>query len=622
MYFRTKYMEDYVAGLNSSDAFVLTAKPLRALGVTFGQHEHRQNCSTSPDYMYPWGQPVVYSKAALEQVVTGFTLGSVTKQCKVFGVTHDVGNPLVHFMYMMPEVRLPPISPSVPKSWGERSNELIGVHAVGRSSSALNTTQLHEQVKDRPYPQPPYQYQWHRPTGFMTTRTYHLHGNASSWKDEWRSMPVSDCKGPVYAPGTPTKHEMLTALGEKREYDVCVVGAGLSGSVIAERYARQLDKAVLVVEKRDHVGGNCYDYIDPDTNIRVSKYGAHLFHTYSDRVWQYVQQFTEWVPYNHSVIGLVDDKYVPIPVNIATVNTLFNLNITTVEEMDVWLEKEQVHFDHEPANSEEMALSRVGPRLYDLIFKPYTIKQWNQHPADLGPEVTARIPVRNNHDGRYFGDPYQALPESGYTAMFEKMLQHDNIDVHTRMDYFSVRDELTCGKTYYSGPIDTYFADLGWDKLEYRSLHFERVVEYNVTNNFYQPAFVVNHPKEETPYTRIVEYKHLPGQADVSPHTVFFLEHSKDGGEPYYPVPNQRNKELYAKYQAMADKEKNVIFVGRLANYKYFNMDQAILNALELYDRETQGGTNRKRRKTRKLFSQYDGERYSECWMSNVLSCR
>ena len=174
------------------------------------------------------------------------------------------------------------------------------------------------------------------------------------------------------------------------DYDVCVVGAGLSGAVIAERYASQLQSKVLIVEKRDHIGGNCYDYIDDDTGVRVSKYGAHLFHTVHDRVWQYVQQFSHWTKYEHEVVGIVDGKHVPIPVNINTVNMLFNLTINSTEEMDEWLSKEQIKYDHEPTNSEEMALSRVGPRLFKSIFEPYTIKQWAKHPRELGPEVTAR----------------------------------------------------------------------------------------------------------------------------------------------------------------------------------------------------------------------------------------
>ncbi len=385
-----------------------------------------------------------------------------------------------------------------------------------------------------------------------------------------------------------------------KQYDNCIVGAGLSGSVIAENYANILSQSSLIIERRYHIGGNCFDYIDAETGIRVSLFGAHLFHTKHSRVWKYVQRFGEWVPYEHRVLGLVNGKHVPIPVTIDTVNTLFDLNITDSQQMDEWLKNEQIslvdedgkNHPREPINSEEVALARVGPRLYDLIFKPYTYKQWAKYPAELGPEVLSRIPFRNNFDGRYFSDQYQALPKNGYTSLFEKMLDSPLITVVKNTDYFDVKDRLKCKRLYYTGPIDTYFAELQWPKLEYRSLSFERVVQHD-TPGYFQPAPVVNYPQANdvdgnpVDYTRIVEYKHLLNQ--TSNHTIYFIERSKDGGEPYYPVPNNENKELYKKYQEMAQKEEGVTFVGRLANYKYFNMDDAILNALELFDRDTVG---------------------------------
>ena len=382
-----------------------------------------------------------------------------------------------------------------------------------------------------------------------------------------------------------------------KEYDNCIIGAGLSGSVIAEQYATKFGQTSLIIEKRPHIGGNCYDYIDDETGIRVSQYGAHLFHTRHERVWEYVQQFAEWVPYEHEVLGKVNGKIVPIPVTIDTVNTLFDLNIQTEQEFDEWMNNERVTLldengkPRDAKNSEEVALQNVGKRLYELIFKPYTKKQWDKYPIELGPEVLSRIPVRNNHDGRYFNDVHQALPKDGYTSIFENMLKSDKITVLTNTDFFEVRDKLKCKhRIYYSGQIDTYYSQLNWPKLEYRSLSFERVVQHD-TPGYYQEAFVVNHPQatdtdgNEVDYTRIVEYKHLLNQTSDS--TVYFIERSKDGGEPYYPVPNEENKELYKRYQEMASKEEGVSFVGRLANYKYFNMDDAILNALELFDRDT-----------------------------------
>jgi UDP-galactopyranose mutase len=342
-----------------------------------------------------------------------------------------------------------------------------------------------------------------------------------------------------------------------------------------------MNQSVLVLEKRNHIGGNCYDYVDGETGLRVNLYGAHIFHTNHKRVWEYVQWFSEWTPYEHKVLAAIDGKHVPVPVNIDTVNSLLGTDIQNSEQMNEWLRREQIP-SASPKNSEEMALSRVGQRLYQMLFKPYTIKQWSKTPDQLGPEVLARIPVRNNRDARYFSDKYQALPRHGYTNMIRNMLAHRLITVMTNVDYFHVRNSIECGRTYFTGPIDAYFAHLGWEKLEYRSLDFERKVIRNVDH--FQPGAVVNHPSSHVGYTRIVEYKHFLNQS--SPHTVVFYEYSKDGGDPYYPVPDPKNKALYAKYQAMAAKERGVTFVGRLANYKYFNMDESILNALELFDRD------------------------------------
>ena len=399
------------------------------------------------------------------------------------------------------------------------------------------------------------------------------YSDSSSW-DLDNASPFST-KGPV------VKDTRYSKRGLYDYHDICVVGAGLSGSVIAERYASQRNATSLIIERRDHIGGNCYDFVDSETGILVSKYGAHLFHTNYERVWEYVQHFSEWTPYEHEVLALVEGKHVPVPVNIDTVNALFGLKIQNSDEMDQWLEKEQEKYPNGPTNSEEMAMSRVGKRLYELIFHPYTIKQWDKEPRELGPEVTARIPVRNNHDGRYFGDPHQALPSKGYTKIFQKMvMENPLITMKLQTDYFEVRNKLRCGKLYYTGPIDRYFADLGWPKLEYRSLDFERRVVKNVDK--FQPKGVVNHPSADVNFTRIVEYKHFLDQK--SPHTILFYEHSKDTGEPYYPVPNPVNKELFERYKRMAQQENDVTFVGRLANYKYFNMDQTIENALQLFD--------------------------------------
>jgi UDP-galactopyranose mutase len=369
-----------------------------------------------------------------------------------------------------------------------------------------------------------------------------------------------------------------------RQFDVVVVGAGLSGAVIAEQYASMLGMRVLVVEKRDHIGGNCYDYEDPDTGIRVNKYGAHLFHTNSEEVWNYVHKFSEWSKWEHRVLGYVNSKYIPIPVNIDTVNWLFNASLDTSSDMRVWLQQHQVLPDKNITNSEEMALSRVGRELYELIFKPYTEKQWNTTASSLGPEVTGRIPVRDNRDDRYFTDKYQALPAHGYTAFFENMLcRNPFIEVHTNTDYFNLPFALkariaSTAKIFYTGPIDQFFS--AEKRLQYRSLKFSRIVTHN-QKGYSLPAPVVNYPGTEFAFTRVVEYKHMLSQKSSS--SVLFYEYPSDTGEPYYPVPTQENKALYNHLLNLTKAIPDVTFVGRLANYRYFNMDEAIANALSVF---------------------------------------
>ncbi len=361
-------------------------------------------------------------------------------------------------------------------------------------------------------------------------------------------------------------------------HQIIIIGAGISGAVLAERYA-SIGKEILVIEKRNHVAGNCFDYTNDD-GILVSKYGAHLFHTNYEDVWKYVQQFSEWYPYEHKVISQVDGKLVPIPVNITTVNMLFGLNIKNEKEMKAWLESVQVKNDN-PKNGKEAAMALVGEVLYEKMFKHYTKKQWDKFPEELDASVLQRIPVRDNFDDRYFSDKYQALPKGGYTQMFEKIFDHPNIEVRLNTDYFDVRDELkNFEKLFYTGPIDQFF-DFKHslkEHLEYRSINF---VHETHDKEFYQQNSVVNYPGPEVPYTRIVEYKHITGQKN--PKTTIVKEYTVDDGEPYYPVPNPRNQAIYDMYKEEADKLKNIYFVGRLANYKYFNMDQAFKNALDLF---------------------------------------
>jgi UDP-galactopyranose mutase len=365
----------------------------------------------------------------------------------------------------------------------------------------------------------------------------------------------------------------------KFKYDIVIIGAGISGGVLAERYAK-IGKKVLIIEKRDHIAGNIYDYYNKD-GILVSKYGAHIFHTNYDEVMDYVKDFAKWYPYEHRVLSKVDGKLVPVPVNITTVNELFGLNITTQEEMDKWLKENQENIVN-PQNSEESALSRVGKTLYEKMFKNYTFKQWAKYPVELDAEVMNRIPVRNNFDDRYFTDTYQCLPKGGYTKMFEKILDHPNITVLLNTDYFDIKNDITgYEKLFYTGPIDRFF-DFKYsldEHLEYRSINF--VFETHDIE-YYQPASVVNYPQlEDGMFTRIIEYKHFTKQK--SPKTTICKEFTTDVGEPYYPVPNPRNNAIFQKYKIEADKLTDIYFVGRLANYKYFNMDQAFKNSLDLF---------------------------------------
>lgn len=360
--------------------------------------------------------------------------------------------------------------------------------------------------------------------------------------------------------------------------DILIIGAGISGATLAERYANA-GKRVLIIEKRDHIAGNCYDHHDQN-GILVSKYGAHLFHTNDGEVWEYVNRFAEWYPWEHRVIARVDGKTVPIPVNISTVNILFDEKLETEDDMKQWLEQNRISFD-QPTNGEEAVLNRVGPVLYDKMFKHYTKKQWDKYPAELHASVLERIPVRSNYDDRYFSDKYQALPKGGYTKVFESMLDHPNITVLLNTDYFDVKDQYEgYEKLFYTGPVDRFFEfeEELTEKLEYRSINF---VTEHIDAEYYQENSVVNYPGREVDFTRIVEYKHFGNQK--SDKTSIVKEYTVDEGDPYYPVPNEKNQLIYEKYKAKADQLTDVYFVGRLANYKYFNMDQAFKNALDLY---------------------------------------
>jgi len=364
-------------------------------------------------------------------------------------------------------------------------------------------------------------------------------------------------------------------------YDVVIVGAGLTGAVFAERFANKLNKRVIVLDKRPHVGGNCYDYIHSETGIRVSKYGPHFFHTNDEGVWKYINKFGEWIRYDLKIISNVDGALVPIPVNMETINILTNAHLRTENETTEWLKNAQIPCES-PKNSEEIALRQVGKELYDKLFKPYTTKQWNCPPAELDQSVLGRIPVRYNTDCRYFDDKYQVIPKNGYSKFFKNMFNHTNITVLLNQQIVLPVNH-PC--VIFTGPIDSYFKDSGLPPLEYRSLRFEEEIYLNT--GFFQKNVIINTPSSDIPYTRTTEYKHInyPEHTNT-PHTVIYREYPSDTGEPYYPIPSPKNQQLYNKYKELADEssKSGVHMVGRLANYKYFNMDQAIRNALDYFN--------------------------------------
>jgi UDP-galactopyranose mutase len=356
-------------------------------------------------------------------------------------------------------------------------------------------------------------------------------------------------------------------------FDYIVVGAGFAGSVIAEQLARQMGKKVLIIDRRPHIGGNAYDHYN-DHGILVHKYGPHIFHTNSRDVYDYLSRFTAWRPYEHRVIASVDNKLVPVPINLDTVNVLYDLKLESAQLEAFFASKAESR--EAIRTSEDVVVSRVGRDLYEKMFRGYTRKQWGLDPSELDASVTARIPVRTNQDDRYFTDTYQAMPVHGYTRMFENMLDHKNIKIMLNTDYHEVVDMIPYREMVFTGPIDEYF-NYRYGKLPYRSLEFKH--ETLETSKF-QEAPVVNYPNEQVPYTRVTEFKYLTGQEHSKTSVVY--EFPRAEGDPYYPVPRAENNALYKKYQVLAEATAHVHFVGRLATYKYYNMDQIVAQALTL----------------------------------------
>ena len=365
-------------------------------------------------------------------------------------------------------------------------------------------------------------------------------------------------------------------------FDYLIVGAGFAGSVLAERLANGLGKKVLICDTRPHIGGNAFDFFNEE-GILIHKYGPHIFHTNSADIFEYLSRFTEWREYQHRVLASVDGMHVPIPINLDTINKLYGLNLNAHEVKD-FFERVREPRDH-IKTSEDVVINAVGRELYEKFFKGYTNKQWGLDPSELDATVTSRVPTRSNRDDRYFTDTYQAMPKHGYTRMFERMLDHPNIKIMLNCDYQELKNEVRYKELVYTGPIDEFF-DFCYGKLPYRSLEFKH--ETHDTEVF-QEAPVINYPNEQA-YTRVTEFKYLTGQKHHKTAVVY--EFPRAEGDPYYPIPRPENTELYRKYQALANARDDVHFVGRLATYKYYNMDQIVGQALTVYSKMV--GLNRK----------------------------
>jgi UDP-galactopyranose mutase len=361
-------------------------------------------------------------------------------------------------------------------------------------------------------------------------------------------------------------------------YDAIVVGAGFAGSIMAERLASQRGLDVLVIDRREHVAGNAFDEYN-EHGVLVPRFGGHLFHTNADKVVDYLSQFTEWRPYEHRVRAVINGRSLPLPLNRDTINGFFGLDLETETALETFLATLAEPVDR-VSNSEDVIVSKVGRALYEAIFRCYTRKHWGLDPSVLDPTVCGRIPVRLNTDDRYFSDDFQAMPTEGFTAMFDRMLDHPNIDVRLGVSYEEIAEVEVAPLLVWTGPIDEYFG-FRYGRLPYRSLRFEHVTRATPDNGFLQPVGTINYPDEHIPFIRVEEYRHMYGQ--VHDHSTLGYNYPCAEGDPYYPIPRDENRELYARYKALAESLPNVVFVGRLARYQYLNMDQVVAQALSTF---------------------------------------
>jgi UDP-galactopyranose mutase len=364
--------------------------------------------------------------------------------------------------------------------------------------------------------------------------------------------------------------------------DHLVVGGGFAGCVLAERLASQLGRRVLIIDRRDHIGGNAYDCLD-EAGVMIHRYGPHIFHTNSEKVFDYLSHFTEWRPYEHRVLAEVDGQQVPIPINLTTLNELYGLQMDS-EAAAAFLAARATPMA-QIRSSRDVVVSQVGEELYRKFFEGYTRKQWGRDATQLDRSVTSRVPTRTDTDDRYFQDRYQCMPLEGYTRMFERMIDHPNIRFLPSTDYAEVRDVVPHDHLIYTGPVDEYFGYC-FGKLPYRSLRFEHST---LEQPFLQEVAVVNYPSPEVPFTRITEYKHLTGQ--THPRTSITREFPSDDGDPYYPIPAPENAALYRRYEELAEHTSGVTFTGRLGTYRYYNMDQVVAQSLALFARIAQNSS-------------------------------
>jgi UDP-galactopyranose mutase len=366
------------------------------------------------------------------------------------------------------------------------------------------------------------------------------------------------------------------------EYSYVVVGSGLLGSVVAERVANHLNTPVLVIEKRDHIGGNCYSATDSTTGIEYHRYGTHIFHTSNEKVWNYIRRFTNFNSYRHKVLSHHKGQLYPFPINLATINQFYRRNLKPYEVEDFLASIRQSHRNND--NFEAQVISKLGPELYEAFFRHYTIKQWQIDPRDLPASIFHRIPIRSNYDDNYFHDHWQGIPEKGYTALFENLLADKKIKVLLKTDFFQIRQALNPDACLiYSGAIDQFF-NYKYGKLNWRTLRFE---QETIDKKDYQGNAVINYPDPEFPYTRIHEPRHLhPEKGYQLDKTIVFREYSlaDTDNNPYYPISSAASQKLLDHYRKDAAELKNVFISGRLGDYKYYDMHQTIARALEIFE--------------------------------------